>query len=451
MAARGLPPATIGAAALLAWMQWPAPNHLLNFPVLMGCAQRLRITLRRSSATVALEPPFVIQFASLLLLGAHAATLIACAGIVMQRLTKRRQPTRLVLVRIAGATTALQGAGFVYRAVGGVTGDLSWPTQAFPIAVAMLVYSLVAIVITAVAEPIACAQPIAPSWWREIVAGCEAHVVGAFVAAGWGMLIDRQAWALVLISAVPTFFAWRIYRTHIHHLLDDEHGRAVANALDQCMCVLDDEGHITTWSDAAERVLECPRERAIGATLISAVKALEKTEIPKAISEAQSTQSTRVLRDVVVHTTPSRIVEMRIVPVAGGVTLLWHDVTERAQVKRSLKRHEERLALAAQGANDGLWEWDLRTHEFYFSTRWMLMLGLSGPARIGRPEEWLKRVHADDIGAVNDALEAYLSARANTCVMSTGSFITTGRIAVSFCAASRYAAPVAGRYTSPDP
>ena len=51
----------------------------------------------------------------------------------------------------------------------------------------------------------------------------------------------------------------------------------------------------------------------------------------------------------------------QILPVAGGVTLLWHDVTERTRAEQALKRSEERLALAAEGANDGLWEWDLRT------------------------------------------------------------------------------------------
>jgi diguanylate cyclase (GGDEF)-like protein/PAS domain S-box-containing protein len=81
------------------------------------------------------------------------------------------------------------------------------------------------------------------------------------------------------------------------------------------------------------------------------------------------------------------------------------------QAERILKRNEERLALAAEGANDGLWEWDLRTQEFYFSSRWLSMIGLTGPTRIGRPDEWTSRVHEDDVAALKEAIELHLSGK----------------------------------------
>src|SRR4030095_4920142 len=176
-------------------------------------------------------------------------------------------------------------------------------------------------------------------------------------------------------------------------------------------CVLDDEVRITLWSDAAERILECPRERAIGRSLTGAIRALEKTELPRGIGEAQSTQTVTTVREIALRTDNPRTVEVRIIPMPGGVTLLWHDVTARAHAERVLKRNEERLALAAEGANDGLWEWDLRTQEFYFSSRWLSMIGLPGPARIGRPDEWTSRVHEEDRPSLKEALELHLSGK----------------------------------------
>src|SRR4029077_17725242 len=62
-------------------------------------------------------------------------------------------------------------------------------------------------------------------------------------------------------------------------------------------------------------------------------------------------------------------------------------------------------------ANDGLWEWDLRTQEFYFSGRWRAIMGLPPPTGIGRLEEWTDRVHADHTAPLKEALEAQLSGK----------------------------------------
>jgi diguanylate cyclase (GGDEF)-like protein/PAS domain S-box-containing protein len=74
----------------------------------------------------------------------------------------------------------------------------------------------------------------------------------------------------------------------------------------------------------------------------------------------------------------------------------------------ALRDSEERYALAVQGANDGLWDWNLTANDVYWSPRWKAMLGY-GEAAIGSsPEEWFSRVHPDDLAAVRAGLTAHL-------------------------------------------
>src|SRR5262249_61981556 len=167
---------------------------------------------------------------------------------------------------------------------------------------------------------------------------------------------------------------------------------------------------ITLWDDVLERMLGRPRDRALSRTVTDAVPVLAKTQLSRAITDALTDRNHRTLSPLEFPAAAGpRILQVRVVPSGGGATLLWQDVTEKTRAQQALKRSEERLALAAEGANDGLWEWDLRNQEFYVSGRWMAMLGLPGPAGIGRPEQWMDRVHADDVGALKQALDEYLA------------------------------------------
>ena len=72
------------------------------------------------------------------------------------------------------------------------------------------------------------------------------------------------------------------------------------------------------------------------------------------------------------------------------------EITARKQAEAALRKSEERYALAALGANDALWDWDVPADRFYVSDRWAEMIGFD-PADIGnKPSDWMTRVHPDD-------------------------------------------------------
>src|ERR1051325_7830554 len=61
---------------------------------------------------------------------------------------------------------------------------------------------------------------------------------------------------------------------------------------------------------------------------------------------------------------------------------------EQSRTLRALRESEERYALSARGANDGLWVWDLTTNDVYYSPRWKSMLGYRDEEIGNSPTEW---------------------------------------------------------------
>lgn len=64
--------------------------------------------------------------------------------------------------------------------------------------------------------------------------------------------------------------------------------------------------------------------------------------------------------------------------------------------EEALRRSEERFRLAMCGANDGLWDWDLRSGEVYYSPRWKSMLGYAEDELEDRLETCEGLLHPDD-------------------------------------------------------
>jgi len=81
----------------------------------------------------------------------------------------------------------------------------------------------------------------------------------------------------------------------------------------------------------------------------------------------------------------------------------------RKRAEAALRKSEERYALAAKGANDGLWDWDLSSNEIYYSPRWKEMIGIGELDISHDSAEWLSRVHLSDIDALQEALKKHTS------------------------------------------
>ncbi|MDJ0553793.1 MAG: EAL domain-containing protein [Microcoleaceae cyanobacterium MO_207.B10] len=82
--------------------------------------------------------------------------------------------------------------------------------------------------------------------------------------------------------------------------------------------------------------------------------------------------------------------------------LVWvaYDLTERQETQTALQESQERWQLALQGAGDGIFDWNLKTDEVFYSTTWKAMLGYSESEIAHTAEQWLELVHPDDLDRV---------------------------------------------------
>jgi len=78
---------------------------------------------------------------------------------------------------------------------------------------------------------------------------------------------------------------------------------------------------------------------------------------------------------------------------------------------KALGASEARYAHALRGANDGIWEWDLQSDGWHVSERWANMLDLQIHEVGARVDDWLARVHPEDLAELKRSLDAHISGR----------------------------------------
>ena len=87
--------------------------------------------------------------------------------------------------------------------------------------------------------------------------------------------------------------------------------------------------------------------------------------------------------------------------------------SKREAAEKELYNTAMRLQLALRSGQIGLWDWNLKTNEVYFSPEWKSQLGYEEHEISGQYEEWETRLHPEDRERTLAEIEAYLQGRSS--------------------------------------
>lgn len=84
------------------------------------------------------------------------------------------------------------------------------------------------------------------------------------------------------------------------------------------------------------------------------------------------------------------------------------DNTKYKMTEAALAHSEQRWQFALEGTGEGVWDWNLKTNEVFYSHRWKEMIGYKDHEIANRLEEWHKRIHPEDRGQCYKDLEKHM-------------------------------------------
>lgn len=84
---------------------------------------------------------------------------------------------------------------------------------------------------------------------------------------------------------------------------------------------------------------------------------------------------------------------------------------QQLEAQKAINQHQERLQLVFGASNDGFWDWNMETHEVYFSPRWGEILGYLPEDIDPNIRFWKNITHPEDMPLAIRALKEHLHGR----------------------------------------
>jgi PAS domain S-box-containing protein len=184
----------------------------------------------------------------------------------------------------------------------------------------------------------------------------------------------------------------------------------VANLLESItdgFFALDKKWRFTYINGQAERLLQKNQNELLGKNIWSVFPEIIGTTFHREYQRAMLEQVSVEFEEF--YLPLNCWLQVHAYPAKDGLSVYFQDITERRRTAEALRESEERWQLALHGNNDGIWDWNLKTNEVFFSTRWKEMLGYKDHEVSNRWDEWTKRIHPDERDWVLQAFQDHFA------------------------------------------
>ena len=186
----------------------------------------------------------------------------------------------------------------------------------------------------------------------------------------------------------------------------------VEGVKDYAIFMLDANGLVASWNAGAVRITGYKAREVIGQhysrfyTYADIESGIPLQELQQAIAQERlETEGWRVRRDSSQFW--ANVVTTVLKDGSGqikGFSQVVRDVTERQRTEEFLRQSEERLRLALEASQIGIWDWNLRTHQLTWSSQQEILFDLAPGTFAGTYEVALDLIHPADRTSVSEAI-----------------------------------------------
>lgn len=177
----------------------------------------------------------------------------------------------------------------------------------------------------------------------------------------------------------------------------------------QALFVADAAGNYVDVNERACELVGYSKTELLDLSVADLAAEVESASLPRSFRRLQAEDT--IETELQLEHADGHLIDVQIDAVAleddtfvGAV----RDISSRKERERRLRELKERFELAVEGANLGVWDWDLRTDTVEFNDQWAEILNLDPRALEGALSDWESRIHPEDEDRVMAAIQRHL-------------------------------------------